>query len=159
MQSPQQQGLVRSPQTSLWEVPRPQAWAGPRPAAVTGRAEVRPQCMPHVVTRPGPGVCRNSRPLEPVLATRSWLCSWGAEDRQREESETPPDSQGAAPDPARERLQGDCHSPLRALLCLLGQATERLPPIHTSPWTPRFIQFIVSSQLTSLHPLSTLPLD
>ena len=85
MQSPQQQGLVRSPQTSLWEVPRPQACTGPRAAAVTGRAEVRPQCLPHVVTRPGPGVCRNSGPSEPVLATRSWLCSWGAEDRQREE--------------------------------------------------------------------------
>lgn len=79
--------------------------------------------------------------------------------RRQAEGRVRPDIQGAASDPAWERLLGDCHSLLWALLCLPGQAAERLPPIHPSPWPPRFIQFIVSSQLTSLHPLSTLPLD
>lgn len=100
----------------------------PRAAAVTGRAEVGPQFMPHVVRRPGLGICRKTRASELVLATRSWPCSWGAEDKQREELETPPGSQGATPDPGWERLPCDCHSPLQALLCLPGQATEQLPP-------------------------------
>lgn len=52
----------------------------------------------------------------------------GSRGQAEGELETPPDSQGAAPDPGWERLPCDCHSLLRALVCLPGQAAERLPP-------------------------------
>lgn len=91
---------------------------------------------------------------------QGWLCSWRAENKQREgELETPQTARaafepGATLGPGKERLPGDCHSALQALLCLPVQAAEQLPPSSPSPWPPPLHPVHRVSQLAALCPLS-----
>lgn len=141
MQSPQQQGLAcRAPDVPSGKCLSPGPVLVPRAAAVTGRAEVWPRFMPHIVTRPGPGVCGSRRPR-----SLSWPpgagCAAGEQKISRGKIEKTPRQPGSC-FRARELLFGlqerkDCRvtaTQRPGPPSTLVQAAEQLPPIQPSPW-------------------------
>lgn len=145
----------------------PRAAPAPRATAVRDGAKARPRFMPRTDRdEVWAGICRKSRPSEPVLPTRSWQCSWGAGHKHRKCLKSGR-SQGqlqTAEELSPSQDVNDCrvtvtHTTLGPPASP-GQITVLLPsPLPHLHGLVTSTGLIVSSRLAPFNPLSTLLLE